>query len=272
VKKHDVWLHLGLLPAALLWLVPLWFMLVFATQPENAIYQSGGAWWPGLELGHNVARLEADIHIYRALINSLAISTLSTLLSLLCTSMAGYALARFEFRGGTAFFSLVMGTLAIPYFVVVIPQYILIAAHLQLSNTWWGVLLPGLANSLGIFFMRQNFLSLPQALLDAARIDGAGEMRIFFRIALPLVRPSLAALSLILFLGVWNDYLWPLLVLTDGDMATAPVALGSLSGLTRVSWAGIMAGSLLTTLPLLVAFVLLQKQFLAGITAGGVKD
>ncbi|WP_245453123.1 carbohydrate ABC transporter permease [Meiothermus taiwanensis] len=134
------------------------------------------------------------------------------------------------------------------------------------------MILPSLANSLGVFFMRQNFLSLPASLLEAARIDGAGEFRIFFRIAVPLVLPAMAALAIILFLASWNDYLWPLLVLSDREMQTAPVALGSLIGLTRVSWGGIMVGAVMTTLPFLVLFLFLQRYFIAGITAGGVKD
>jgi lactose/L-arabinose transport system permease protein len=156
--------------------------------------------------------------------------------------------------------------------VVVIPQYILVARDLKLTNTFWGVILPFLANALGVFYMRQVFLSLPSSLLDAARVDGAGEVRIFFQIALPLVRPALAALALILFLNAWNDYLWPLLVLSQKEMYTAPVALGTLIGLTRVSWGGIMVGSALMTVPFLLLFLFLQRYFVAGITAGAVKE
>jgi lactose/L-arabinose transport system permease protein len=266
------WLHLLLTPLALLWLAPLWLMLVFATVPEQQIFSTPVPLLPGGFFMENFRDLQADTDFLRTLFNSVAVSGIYTLLSLLLTSMAGYAFARFQFFGRSAIFTLVIATLTIPYFVVVIPQYILVAREFSLTNSYIGVVLPLLANSLGIFFMRQNFLSLPQSLLDAARVDGAGEYRIFFQIALPLVSSAMAALGIILFLTAWNDYLWPLLILTQKEMYTAPVALGTLIGLTRVSWGGIMVGAVLMTVPFLILFLFLQRYFVAGITAGAVKD
>ncbi|WP_049773190.1 carbohydrate ABC transporter permease [Truepera radiovictrix] len=259
-------------PLALLWLAPLWLMLVFSTVPEREIFSVPVPLIPGDHFLENFRDLQADTNFLRTLWNSVAVSGIYTLLSLLLTSMAGYAFARFRFFGRGAVFTLVIATLTIPYFVVVIPQYILVAREFGLTNSYVGVVLPLLASSLGIFFMRQNFLSLPQSLLDAARVDGAGEYRIFFQIALPLVSSAMAALGIILFLTAWNDYLWPLLILTQRDMYTAPVALGTLLGLTRVSWGGIMVGAVLMTVPFLVLFLFLQRFFVAGITAGAVKD
>lgn len=267
-----VWLHLLLTPLALLWLAPLWLMVVFSTVPEPQIFSTPVPVLPGAEFMNNFRELQADTGFLRTLANSVIVSGAYTLLSLLLTSMAGYAFARFRFFGRSAIFTLVIATLTIPYFVVVIPQYILVAREFTLTNSYIGVVLPLLANSLGIFFMRQNFLSLPQSLLDAARVDGAGEYRIFFQIALPLVASAMAALGIILFLTAWNDYLWPLLMLTQQTMYTAPVALGTLIGLTRVSWGGIMVGAVLTTVPFLLLFLFLQRFFVAGITAGAVKD
>uniref|UniRef100_UPI0026EAD0ED carbohydrate ABC transporter permease n=1 Tax=Limnochorda pilosa TaxID=1555112 RepID=UPI0026EAD0ED len=134
------------------------------------------------------------------------------------------------------------------------------------------VILPTLANTLGLFFMRQSMLAVPDDLLDAARVDGAGEWRLFFQIVLPVVRPSLAALALILFLNQWNDYLWPLIVLSRKESYTIPVALGTLVGLTRVSWAGIMAGTVVATIPFLILFLILQRNFIAGIVGGAIKE
>jgi len=329
---RSLWLHLFLTPLALLWLAPLWLMLVFSTQPETAIFSTPTPILPGNQFAANLQSLQSDTNFLRTLFNSIMIASIFTLLSIFLTSLAGYAFARFQFWGKGLLFSLVIATLTIPYFAVVIPQFILVAreaktllailtgmgvfggiafllvwlrfsptlrrvmwlgyaaaalAYLffgvpalreamtfdfRLTNTWWAVILPALANSLGVFFMRQSFLSLPSSLLEAARIDGASEFRIFFRIAIPLVLPAMAALAIVLFLTSWNDYLWPLLVLSDREMQTAPVALGSLIGLTRVSWGGIMVGAVMTTLPFLVLFLFLQRYFIAGITAGGVKD
>nr|AAD33666.1 putative integral membrane protein [Thermus brockianus] len=276
MSKQRFWLalvlHVGLLPLALLWLAPLWLMVVFATHPEEEIFRIPTPLHPGGAFGQNLANLQADTNFLRALLNSVVVSGLYTLGGLLLSAMAGYALAVYQFRFKALVFSFIVATLTIPYFVVVIPQYILVARDLKLTNTFWGVILPFLANALGVFYMRQVFLSLPSSLLDAARVDGAGEVRIFFQIALPLVRPALAALALILFLNAWNDYLWPLLVLSQKEMYTAPVALGTLIGLTRVSWGGIMVGSALMTVPFLLLFLFLQRYFVAGITAGAVKE
>jgi lactose/L-arabinose transport system permease protein len=276
VKRRRFWLSLGLhgllTPLALLWLAPLWLMLVFSTLPEHEIFRVPTPLLPGGGFFENLASLQADTNFFRALANSLLVSLLYTLGGLLLSALAGYALAVYRFRLQGLVFSLIVATLTIPYFVVLIPQYILVARELKLTNTYWGGVLPFLANALGVFYMRQVFLSLPSSLLDAGRVDGASEGRIFFQIALPMVTPSLAALALILFLNAWNDYLWPLLVLSQKEMYTAPVALGTLIGLTRVSWGGIMVGSVLMTAPFLVLFLLLQRYFVAGITAGAVKE
>jgi lactose/L-arabinose transport system permease protein len=185
--------------------------------------------------------------------------------------MAGYAFARFQFFGRNTLFMLVVATLTIPFLVVIIPQFVLVARDLKLSNTWIAVIVPPLFNSVGVFFMRQNFLTVPQEMLDAARVDGAGEFQIFWRIALPLGVPALAALAIILFLFSWNSFLWPLLVLSKQEAQTAPVALGALVGLNRVFWNAIMVAAVLMTLPMLVLFLSLQRYFIAGITAGAVK-
>jgi lactose/L-arabinose transport system permease protein len=187
-------------------------------------------------------------------------------------AMAGYALAKFRFIGRALVFGIVLVALTIPFEVRIIPQYLLIARDLGLSNTWYAIILPGLANALGVFFMRQNMLSVPSELLEAARIDGAGEGRIFLQVVLPIMQPALAAVSIVLFLFQWNDFLWPLLVLTARESYTIPVALGTLVGLTRVSWGGIMVGTAIATVPFLVMFLFLQRYFVAGITAGAVKD
>jgi lactose/L-arabinose transport system permease protein len=271
-RRWGTWaLTGGMAPVALLWLAPLYLMVVFATLPDYAIFSPELPLTPGGNLLENWAFLDDTASFGRAMLNSIGIATVSAVLSLLLTSMAGYAFARFQFVGKQATFSLLVATLTVPYAVVIIPQYVLVARDLGLSNTWIAVIVPPLFNSIGVLFMRQTFLSLPQELLDAARIDGAREGRIFFSIALPLVRPSMAALAIILFLASWNNYLWPLLVATQPGARTAPVALGSLIGLNVVPWGALMVGATLLTLPMLVVFIFLQRYFVAGITAGAVK-
>ncbi|WP_218823561.1 carbohydrate ABC transporter permease [Inquilinus limosus] len=271
-RRWGTWaLTGGMAPVALLWLAPLYLMAIFSTLPDYAIFSPELPLTPGGNFWENLAFLDETANFGRAMLNSIGIATVSAALSLLLTSMAGYAFARFRFVGKQAAFSLLVATLTVPYAVVIIPQYVLVARDLGLSNTWIAVIVPPLFNSIGVLFMRQTFLSLPQELLDAARIDGAREGRIFFTIALPLVRPSMAALAIILFLASWNNYLWPLLVATQPGARTAPVALGSLIGLNVVPWGALMVGAVLLTLPMLVVFIFLQRYFVAGITAGAVK-
>lgn len=264
-------LNLGMLLLSMLWLLPLWMMLVFATHDDSALYQTPLPLLPGGEFLKNLSVLQDKTPFLGAMRNSLLLSGGYTVLALVISSMAGYAFARYRFAGQRVVFALVMFTLTVPLSAVLIPQYLLIARDLELANQPVGVLLPYLANALGVFFMRQIFLGLPQEVLDAARMDGASEWQTFWRVALPMVRPGLAALGILLFLSAWTDYLWPMLLLNDDSMMTAPVAIGRLVNGFRVHWGGVMAGVLLMTMPFVVLFLFLQRQIVAGMTAGAVK-
>lgn len=270
-RAAQIGLHAILIPLALIWLAPLWLMFTYSTLPEAEFFRASVPLLPSNAFAENWAALQSQTPFVRPLINSIVTSTLFTIASLGITSMAGYAFARYQFFGRNVLFTIVIATLTVPFLVVIIPQFILVARDLRLSNTWIAVILPPLFNSVGVFFMRQNFLSVPQEMLDAARVDGAGEFQIFWRIALPLVVPALAALAIILFLFSWNSFLWPLLVLSKQEAQTAPVALGALVGLNRVFWNAIMVAAVLMTLPMLALFLFLQRYFIAGITAGAVK-
>jgi lactose/L-arabinose transport system permease protein len=269
---QSILLHIVITFGALLFLMPIVWMVISATKANHQILAVPPTFALGDMLAANWAELSRDLPFIRNVANSVGISVLYTALATLVCAMGGYALAKFSFVGRTAIFTLILVALTIPFEVRIIPQYILIARDLGLTNTWWAVILPGLANALGIFFMRQNMLSVPTELLEAARIDGASEWRIFVRIVLPIMQPALAAVGILLFLFQWNDFLWPLLVLTARDAYTIPVALGTLVGLTRVSWGGIMVGTAIATVPFLIMFLFLQRYFVAGITAGAVKD
>ncbi len=265
-------LHALLVPLALIWFMPLWLMFTYSTLPESEFFRASVPLLPSLHFGENWEALQSQTRFIRPLLNSIATATIFTLLSVLLTSMAGYAFACFHFFGKKVLFTIVIATLTIPFFVVIIPQFILVARDLGLSNTWFAIIVPPLFNSVGVFFMRQNFLALPPEMLDAARVDGAGEFQIFWKIAMPLMKPALAALAIILFLFSWNSFLWPLLVLSKPEAQTAPVALGALVGLNRVFWNAIMVAAVLMTVPMLFLFLFLQRYFIAGITAGAVKQ
>lgn len=268
---RSVALHAALLPLALVWLFPLWMMVVFSTMPDSGIFSPRIEMLPSTNFGANFAMLQAQTGFLRTMLVSIVVALVYTAASVMLTSMAGWALARYRFHGRAVVVGIILGTLTLPYFVVVIPQFIMVARDLKLANTWVALIVPPLFNSLGVLFMRQAFTMMPADLFDAARVEGVREWQIFLRIAMPMAKPTLAALSIILFLHSWNNYLWPLLISSDPRMMTAPVALGTLIGVTRVSWGGIMVGAVVLTAPMLVFFVLLQRFFMAGIAAGAVK-
>ena len=264
-------LHGLLAPLAIIWLFPLWMMLVFSTMPDYGIFSPDIIVVPSTSFMDNVRNLQADTNFLGALAISIVVAVIYTFLSVLLTSMAGWALARYQFVGRSGVIGIILGTITLPYSVVVIPQFIMVARDFGLANSWVALIVPPLFNSLGVLFMRQAFSMMPGELFDAARVEGVKEWQIFLRIALPLARPTMAALAIILFLASWNNYLWPLLINSRPGMMTAPVALGTLIGLTKVSWGGIMAGAVMLTAPILVVFVLLQRHFIAGIAAGAIK-
>ncbi|WP_313058536.1 carbohydrate ABC transporter permease [Agrobacterium cavarae] len=263
---QKIALHAALTPLALIWLFPLWMMFVFSTMPDYGIFSPNIELIPSTHFIENFQNLQADTDFLRAMFISITVAVIYTVLSVMLTSMAGWALARYRFAGRSVVVAIIIGTITLPYAVVVIPQFIMVAREFKLGNTWVALIVPPLFNSLGVLFMRQSFSMMPGELFDAARVEGVKEWQIFLRIALPLARPTMAALSIILFLASWNNYLWPLLINSRPGMMTAPVALGTLIGLTKVSWGGIMAGAVLLTAPILVIFVVLQR-----ISAGAVK-
>lgn len=268
---RSIALHLFLTPLALIWLFPLWMMVVFSTMPDNGIFSPGIELLPHDNFIDNFNNLQRDTNFVGAIGISVSVAVTYTFLSVLLTSMAGWALARYNFVGKGVVVAIILGTITLPYAVVLIPQFIMVARDFQLANTWVALIVPPLFNSLGVLFMRQAFSMMPGDLFDAARVEGVKEWRIFLFVALPLARPMLAALAIILFLASWNNYLWPLLINSQPGAMTAPVALGTLIGLTKVSWGGIMAGAVMLTVPMLVVFVLLQRHFIAGIAAGAIK-
>ncbi|UWQ17226.1 carbohydrate ABC transporter permease [Jannaschia sp. M317] len=268
---RSIALHAVIVPLAILWLFPIWMMVVFATREDSAIFSADVLLLPGDRFWENFALLQGQLDFVRTIIVSVVVALVYTVLSVALTSMAGWSLARYRFLGKGAVVALILGTMTLPYFVVVIPQFIMVARDFGLSNTWVALIVPPLFNSLGVLFMRQAFTMMPGELFDAARVEGVKEWQIFLYIALPLARPMLAALSIILFLASWNNYLWPLLIANDTSMMTAPVALGSLFGIIDISWGAVMVGAVLLTAPMLIVFVFLQRFFMAGITAGAVK-
>ena len=206
----------------------------------------------------------------RYLANSLAIATAMTLLSLAFNLSAGYAFAKLQFAGRERIFQVLLGALLVPVQVAMIPLFLLMK-WLHLVNRYGGVIVPGMAGVFGIYLVRQYARSIPDELLEAARIDGAGEWKIFLRIVLPLLKPIVVTLAIFTFLASWNDFMWPLIVLSDQQWQTAPVALAALSREHVQDNELMMAGSVVTIVPVLLLFLVLQRHYIQGLLLGSVK-
>ncbi|TDD96365.1 carbohydrate ABC transporter permease [Actinomadura rubrisoli] len=245
-------------------------MVVASTRDNSELFASPPPLVPGGRLLHNLVELQHSIGFGRVMFNSVAIAVVYTALSSLISAMCGYALAKYRFRGRRVLLGVVLATMMIPFQVLLVPLFQMMAS-LGWVDSYQAVILPFLANSFGIFLMRQAFLGFPDELIESARLDGAGDLRIFYRIVLPVVRPQFGALIIFTFMTQWNAFLWPLLMLNTEEKYTAPVALYTLIGQSHVDYAGLILGSFLATLPLMLVFFLFQKQFVSGLLGGAVK-
>jgi multiple sugar transport system permease protein len=251
--------------------LPLVAMVVVAFTPRDALLDDGAHLWTQQWTLDNFRGLFERFPVGRWFGNAVVVASLTTLLSVVVNLLAGYALAKLRFRGRGAVLLVVLSTLVVPTQVVMIPQFELVA-RLGLVGFFWAVILPSASTALGVFLARQFFVSFPDELIDAARVDGCGPLTAFRRIVLPNTRPLVAVMVLLAFMTQWNDFLWPLITLRDPDLYTLPVALRFLQGAYDADYGGIMAVALLSSLPLLILFVLLQRYFVAGLTRSGLRS
>jgi multiple sugar transport system permease protein len=256
---------------AIVMLLPFYFMFVFATHDRGEIFRLPPPLFFGGDFMANLATLTARIPFWKNLGWSLYVAMMSTGLTLLFCSMGGYAFAMFDFKGKGPLFALVMGTMLIPSFLGMIPTFMIMDV-LGWIDEPRAVYLPGAAGAFGIFLMRQFIASsIPKALVEAARMDGCGEFRIFFQIVLPLLSPPLGTLALVSFIASWNNFIGPLVVLRSVGRYTLPLALRSLQSPVNTEWGAIMAGSAIAVLPLLVLFMFASRRLIDGLTAGAVR-
>ncbi|WP_100404708.1 carbohydrate ABC transporter permease [Bacillus solitudinis] len=252
-------------------LFPFYWMLVGATNPSGQILSFPPKLVPGDYLMENLRNLSQSIDIFSALINSTLISVIFVIFSLLICASAGYAFAKFEFKGKEVIFAMLLLAMMIPYQATIIPLFQLFG-NLDWINTYRAVILPQLSYPFAIFLIRQNMKGIPNSLLEAARIDGAGEIFIFSKIVMPIMKPALAAVGIFLFTFQWNNFMWPLIVMSTQDMYTLPVALSTLAGLNSVDYGQLMLGTAISVIPVLIVFLILQKHFVSGILGGSVKE
>jgi multiple sugar transport system permease protein len=270
-RRGEAWLINGaLLGASVIALFPLlWMVSVSLMAPGEASTQPP----PLVPASPTIAsyrELFTRSDVARHLVNSLGLAIAATLLSLAFNVAAGYAFAKLRFAGRELIWRLLLGLMLIPSQVAMIPLFLMLK-EVGLVNSYIGVLVPSLANVFGIFLVRQYALGIPDELLEAARVDGASELRIFRSIVLPVLRPILVTLAIFAFLGSWNDFLWPLIVLTDDARQTLPVALASLGREHAGDSELMMAGAVVTIIPVLIVFLALQRYYIQGLLAGSVK-
>ncbi len=269
-RWHALLVNGGLLLLALMSLAPLLWMVSVSFMPAGQASRFPPPLLPsGATLG-NYVELFRHTGMARNFANSLLVSCAITLGSLLINTMAGYAFAKLRFVGKERVFQVLLAALVIPAQVAMLPLFLLMK-QLHLVNSFGGVVVPALATVFGIFLVRQYARSIPDELLEAARIDGAGELRLFFQIVLPMLKPVLVTLTIFTFMAAWNDFMWPLIVLTDQEHYTLPVALAALSREHIMDVEMMMAGAVVTVIPVLALFLALQRYYIQGLLLGSVK-
>ncbi|MFC0472754.1 carbohydrate ABC transporter permease [Halalkalibacter kiskunsagensis] len=250
---------------------PFYWMYVIGSNTTAAINQFPPAMLPGTNFIENMNKVFSNIQFFQALLNSFIVASAITVSVLFFCSLAGFAFAKLHFKGKNALFIFVIATMMVPVQLGLIPSYMIIA-KLGWINSLNAIIVPAAVNAFGVFWMRQYISStIPNELIDAGRIDGCSNFRLYWTVVLPVVKPALATLGLITFMNVWNDYLWPLVVLKDSSVHTIQVALRTLNGAYTQDFGMILNGTFLATLPLLVVFLLFSKQVIAGLTEGSVK-
>jgi len=255
---------------ALSMLIPFLWMISTSLMNELEVYQFPPKFIPSIVRWSNYTEAMTLQPFGRFFFNSIVVAGASVIGQLLFCSMAAYAFARLRFPGRDRLFALYLGTMMIPAIVTIIPAFLIITTFGWI-NTYWALLTPSLSSVWGIFLLRQFFLTIPRELEDAARVDGASDLVIFFRVILPLSRPALATLAIFTFMGSWKDFLWPLIVTNRVDMRTVEVGISNFNSLYSTDWPHQMAAAVVVMLPVIIVFLLAQKHFVRGITLTGLK-
>ena len=270
MKLRSILLNLAVALIALAVLFPLLWMVSVSFMSTGEAAAFPPPLWPKHFTLEHYRDLFANQGMGRYLWNSFALATLATLLALGFTVPAGYAFAKLRFKGRERVFQLLVGALVVPAQIGTLPLFLMLKS-MGLVNTYAGALVPWLASIFGLFLVRQYSLSIPDEMLEAARIDGASESQIFRKVVLPTLQPIVVTLGLFVFLGSWNDFLWPLIILTDQSNYTLPVALAALSREHVQDAEMMMAGAVITVAPVLAIFLALQRYYIRGMLAGSVK-
>ncbi|MDE2820646.1 MAG: carbohydrate ABC transporter permease [Chloroflexota bacterium] len=269
-KVNVLFLNSLVLIGIILTAVPFIYMVTASFRSQGELYSLPVTIMPREVVGQNYPKLFDDTHFILWYGNTIFTSSIRTALGVYFAALAGCAFAKYQFRFKRFFFFLVLATLTLPFHVLLIPLFIM-----MINFGWVGdylaIIVPGIVGAFNIFLMRQYIESVPDELMDAARIDGASEFRIFHSVVIPLVRPALGVVAILTFVNTWNDFLWPLIVLNDPKKYLLTIGLATMDGPFDVEIGAIMAGSFLSTLPIIFIFVLMQRQIIAGLTQGAIR-
>ncbi len=263
--------YLLLIGGALIMLVPFLWMVSTSLKPDGATMVLPPELIPNQPTTQNYEQVTQQFPMMRFLWNSVLVAVLTTVGQMVFSSMAAYAFARMQFRGRDKLFLLYLATMMVPTQVTMIPQFILIKQFGWLDS-YQGLIIPTMFAVFGTFLMRQAMLSIPRELEEAAFMDGANHFQVFYRVCLPLIKPMLAALGIFTFMQSWNNFLWPLIVISNQELATLPLGLSLLQGRWGTDWGLMMAGVVISVLPILIVYLFAQKYFIQGMTMSGMKE
>lgn len=274
-KKHDnirtIILYVVLIAVLIVSVGPfLWLFSTALKSPSENLFKFPPDLLPKQPTLENMKKVLDTIPFYRYLWNSIAVAVISVISNIILAALAAYPLARMQFKGKKFIFISTLSTMMIPFQVTMIPVFVIVM-KLGMKNSYEGVILPTAVTAFGIFLLRQAFLTIPKSLDEAAFIDGCNSLQIFYRILLPLIKPSIATLAIFTFVNSWGNFLWPLLVLDDKKMYTLPLGVKDLEGIFTTDWRLIASGTVLSMIPIIIFFMLTQKYFIEGATAGSVK-
>lgn len=251
---------------------PFYWMIVTASRTTSEIYSIPPKFTLGNDLLNNITTVFETTNFFQSFLNTLFIAVVSTMLILFFDSLAGYTFAKLKFKGSNVLFVMLLSTMMIPGLLNIIPQFIMMD-YFGWVGSYKALIIPGMVNAFGIFWIKQYAEgAIPDSLLEAARIDGCTSFGIYWRIALPILKPSLAFLGLYSFMGAWNDYMWPLIILNDPEKFTLMLELTQLQGLYFTNYPLVITGTLLATIPILIIFFIFGKQLMGGITEGAIKE
>ncbi|MFZ4453087.1 carbohydrate ABC transporter permease [Salibacterium aidingense] len=270
-QQHRWVLYILLVIISIFMLFPVLWVISSSLKPSTELFAWPPSIFPNEITLNNYISAFQNANFGRYLFNTVFVTITATIITLIINTMAGYALAKYRFRGSTIILVFFLSTLMIPLEALMIPMFIVLK-NLGLYNTLWGVIIPPAATPTGVFLVRQYIMSIPDEMIEAAKIDGASDWKIFVRLILPLAKPILATLTIFSLMWRWQDYIWPLIAISDSNLYTLELALANFVGEYSVDWGPLLAMAVLTMIPLITVFLLFQRFFIRGIMMSGMKD